>query len=507
MPSGWPFALLGGVSLLARVCASVLAVAVFLCGSVVSSFAVDASPSPAPVTREDLEEIIGDPGETSVVNVSDVVFNGSQSSSTSNLAFDTGSGVNIFSGDLVSIYSRPSLGGSSDGSSALGFLFSSSRTMLNASSMRRSAFVLDGPKVNRTFYNVGRFDGPLNISWRWQFVGAYLWPRTANGPITWDPVRMDGYFPVYPTDDEAAGLDLALIVGYTLDGVSHTLSAPAVLSMTKNSGGMHPGSANSFHFSAENIRLPAGSLVTSLAVDWSSAPERIGLTANWVSEAAPYGYPDEPVVAWDWILDDFESVVTVTPVPLNVYYYLQEILKNMTSGGSGGSAEKFDLVLAKLADIYADTQNLSATVALIPPLLNKIDPMAEDVAAIRAALDTFQKNQSALDSFEVDPETSAAIAENEAVHEVQESFRADEEKLVGDMGSALSRVDFNSYNLDPFDASVRFVGSRANDLFEVLGDFKIVYLLPFVLGLALTIIGGRSRADIGRPGGSSSGGD
>lgn len=463
--------------MLVRVCASALALAVFLCGSVVPSFAVDASPSPAPVTREDLEEIIGDPGSSRVWDFSD----------------PTRLSLSYFSGDIKTSGS-PSVVSCSV--SNAGYSFPADGVVRQNIDLYPKQTVA-WSSFDELEFRFSRFFVSLNGS---QFLDDFSAGSSVFWSFTFGP-------PVASVVNSSGSL--------ALDVLTSTQWNPGNCRVRveygKRSGGVIvPGSGGVVEVGCPVvITVPGDDRFRNISVDVSNA--FVSIPAGYTPEnISLYGFPFG--VSWlGWrpssgsfsgnisavsVGFDYSSTLTVTAAPQNVYFYLRQILNSLGSGSSGAA---LDAILAKLSDIYMDTQNLSATVALIPPLLDSLPSMASDLSAIRSALDAFSSNQSALASFTPSPDTVSAGDAAGALLDEQSQFDEAEAQYTDGLNASLSAVDFSIYSIpDAFQSGIGWVSEKFTDVYEGLGTYKIFYLLPLAIGLAFSIIGGLARSDIGR---------
>lgn len=464
-----------------------LCLCVLFCSCCLPVLAAEVSPTPAPVTREDLEEIIGNPEVSRVYD-----FSGSTPFNLSDM--------------------RATVTGTFPGGSSQSMRISNAGRYQLDSGLWRQDLVMR----TSTAYDYSNYQG---FSFTWNYISVKFTSNWFNDPfptgssVFWSlTISADPTFEVYSVP-AASGSRQPLPVLY--DWVWQAQDAACMLRyVAVDSSGNPSGSYYSKSVKVPIVlnRDPASNLILSmditkalLSVPAGYAPVDIAfygfatpISWSYRGSTFPSG-PSGSNVYIDGSID-YSSTLTVTPVPSNVYYYLREILASLSSGLSG---PVFDNILARLNDIYADTQSLSGTVALIPPLLQKLETLDANVANINEKLDSLLKNAEALDSFEVSPEVSAAQDENDRLNQEQGAFDSQEQKFSDDMTASLSKINFDDYNLDVFDFGIAWVGSRVNEFYEALGDWKIFFLLPLVLGIALAIIGGIDRAGLGQSSRSS----
>lgn len=479
--------------MLARVCASALVLAAFLCGSLVSSFAVDASPSPVPVTREDLEEIIGDPGDSRVWD-----FSGSTrfSLSDGSTPFVNATVFPSTGSPLACDISLGALDHDPSTGDAVQHFECVPSVPVPLSSLKSSvsdpAFTFGMPSLHVSLdAHLFEYDFPAGSSVYWSLAigqpsGVGLSPTPPAG--LFDSLNMISPSPPLVSGDCHARVEY----GRRSNGVIVPGSSGVVEVVIPYHVVTDP-EENYWYLSIEvdpvSLSVPAGLTPENIELYGFSRP------LSWSFRYPTRTSSTSTVSIFDFPFP-FSSTLTVTAAPQNVYFYLREILANM---GANPSGPTLDAILAKLSDIYSDTQNLSATVALIPGLLNSLPDMASDISAIRSALENFDKNQNALASFTPSPETSAAHSEAEALLGEQDSFDQQEQQFVDGLNSSMAAVNFEDYHVpDAFQWGIGYVSGKFNEIYEALGEWKIFYLLPLAIGLAFAIVGGLSRSDIGR---------
>lgn len=193
--------------------------------------------------------------------------------------------------------------------------------------------------------------------------------------------------------------------------------------------------------------------------------------------------------------------------------------------------ERFDVDLSSLLNylhlIYSNTNDFKVTFETIVSVLNsissKLDDLGVQVSDIRSYMTIIlQSLTSTLNSNAADIVT--AIEENiqKVLDEFSESFKADNQSQVesqnqelqsqaaalesaqdafyGDMSTNFSNIStafdniINGSDSQPVFTAIAYIGTVITQVFDSLGYFKYVFLIPLFLSLMLVIVGRLSRS-------------